>query len=64
MVSNSVRKEALEDKKLAGKLKDRVDELSATSSSNTKSISKLKTTVEVTKKAEHQAEIKVSALKK
>ena len=45
LVINSGIKEALEAKILAGKVKDRVYELSATSSSATKSISKLRTTV-------------------
>ena len=57
LVSNSVRKEALGAKILVGKLKDRVGELSGTSSSTTKSISKLKTTVAVSKKAENSASI-------
>ena len=64
MVSNSVRKEALEYKALAGKLKDRVDNLSATSSSTTKSISELKMTVAAAKKAEDQVTSRFDALKK
>ena len=49
---------------MAGKVKDRVEELSGTSSSTTKSISELKTMVAAAKKAEDQATSKVSALKK
>ena len=56
LVSNSGREKALEDKKLAGKFKDRVYDLSAKSSSTTKIIIELKTTVQGTRK--------VSALKK
>ena len=64
MFSNTGRKEALKAKILVGKLKDRVGELSATSSSTTKSISKLKTMVAASKKAENPASIKISAMKK
>ena len=63
-VSNSSKKEALKAKILAGKVKDRVDELSDTLSSTTKSGSKLKTTVASSKKAVDQAASKVSALNK
>ena len=45
LLINSVRKKALEARILVGKVNDRVDELSATSSCTTKSISKLRTTV-------------------
>ena len=64
LVINSGIKEALEAKILAGKVKDRVYELSATSSSATKSISKIRTTVEAAKNSADQAAIKVSDLKK
>ena len=64
LVSNSVSKEVLGAKTLAVKLKDRVDELSATSYSTTKSIIKFKTTVAVAKKAAYQAASKFTALKK
>ena len=64
LVSNSGINEAPEAKILAGKVKDRVEELSGTSSSTTKSISELKTMVAAAKKAEDQATSKVSALKK
>ena len=47
---------------MTGKLKNRVDELSETSSSTTKSISKLKKTAAVTKKTADQATSKVRAL--
>ena len=63
-MSNSVIKEALEAKILVGKVKDRVDELSATSSSATKSISELRKTVAAAKKVAYQVASKVSALKK
>ena len=49
---------------MAEKLKDRVDKLSATSSSTTKNISKLKATVASAKTVVDQAVIKVSALEK
>ena len=62
--SNSDIKEALKAKILAGKLKDRVKKISATSSETTKSISEIRTTVTVAKKAADQAASKVSALKK
>ena len=42
-------------------MKDRVDELSVTSSSTTKNISELKTTVAAAKKALYQAARNVSA---
>ena len=63
-VSNSFRKEALESKKLAVKLKDRVDKLSATPSYTPQRISKLNTPVAVAEKAADQAARKVRALKK
>ena len=64
MVSNSVRKEALEDKALAGKLKDRVDNLSETSSSTTKSIINLRKMFASDKKEADQAASKLGALNK
>ena len=64
LLINSVRKKALEARILVGKVNDRVDELSATSSCTTKSISKLRTTFAASKKAVDQAASKVSALKK
>ena len=64
LVSNSGKKEALEAKIQTGKVKDRVDELSATLSSATKSISELRKTVAAAKKAAEKATSKVSALKK
>ena len=64
LVGNSGRKEALEVKTLASKLKDCFDELSETLSSTTKSIRRLKKTVAVAKKAADQATSKVGALKK
>ena len=64
LVSNSGRKEDLEAKTLAGKSKDRVDKLSAMSSSTTNSTRKLKKTVTAANKAADQAASKVSALKK
>ena len=62
LVSNSSRKEALEAKILAGKLKDSVDEISTKSSSTTNSIRKIKTTVAAAKKVANQAASKISAL--
>ena len=59
LVGKSGRKESLEDKIL-----DRVDQLSITLSSTTKSIIKLKTSVAAAKKAADQVERKVSVLKK
>ena len=64
LVINSCMKETLESKRLAGKLKDHVDKLTATSSSTTNSISKLKMTVTSAKKAPDQAEIRARAPKK
>ena len=64
LVSNSGRKESLYVKTLSVKLKYRVYQLSAASSSTTKIMSHLKTEVAAAKKAVHQAESKVSALKK
>ena len=64
LVSNSGRKEALEEKILAGMVKDRVDEISATLSSTTKRIIDHRTTVAAAKKAADQEEIKVRYLKK
>ena len=64
LVSNSVSKEDNEVKTLRGDFKDHVDNLSATSSSTTKNISKLETRVAATKKVVDQAAIKVIALKK
>ena len=64
LVSNSGSKEPLEAKILVGKVKDRVDELSATSSSATKSISELRTTVAASKKEVYQTESKVRTPKK
>ena len=64
LVGNSGRKEALETKILAVKVKDRIDELSSTLSSTTKSISKLGTMVAAENKAADQAASKVSSLKK
>ena len=64
LVSASGRKEALEAQTLAGKLKDRVDELSATLSSTTTNTSELKTMVAEAKKVADQASSKVSALNK
>ena len=51
LFSNTGRKEALKAKILAGKVKDRLDDLSATLSSTTKSISELKTMFAAAKKA-------------
>ena len=62
LVSNSVSKESLEAKKLAGKLKYCVDKISATSSSTTKNISELNTTVAASKKAAYQEASKFAAL--
>ena len=64
LVSNSGKKETLEAKTLKSKVKFRVDELSSTSTSTTKSISKLKTMVAAAKKAEDQVESKVGTLNK
>ena len=64
LVSNSERNEAIEAKILAGKVNDRVDDLSSTSSSTIKSISEIRTTVAASKKVANQASSKVSALKK
>ena len=64
LVSNSGKNEALEAKILEGNVYERVDELSATSSSATKSISELRTTVAAAKKASDQAKSRVSALNK
>ena len=49
---------------MSGKLKDRVDKLSANSSSTKKNISKLKTTVEAAKIATYQETSKVIIAKK
>ena len=49
---------------MAGKFKDRVDEISATLSSTTKRIIDHRTTVAAAKKEADQEEIKVSYLKK
>ena len=64
LISNSVRKGSLKAKTLAGKVKDRVDKLSATLVSTTKIISDIKTTVAEAKKAADQAASKFRALKK
>ena len=64
LISNSIRKGSLKAKTLAGKVKDRVDKLSATLVSTTKIISNIKTTVAEAKKAADQAASKFSALKK
>ena len=63
-ISNSGRKEALEAKRFGGKLKDRVDELSAMLSYTSKNISELMTTVAASKKVVDQETIKFIALKK
>ena len=49
---------------MAGKFKDRVDEISAAFYSTTNNISDLKTMVATAKKVVFQAESKVSSLKK
>ena len=64
LISNSIRKGSLKAKTLAGKVKGRVDKLSATLVSTTKIISDIKTTVAEAKKAADQAASKFSALKK
>ena len=57
-------KESLEAKTLVGKFKDCVDDISAASSSITKSISKIKTTVAAANKVEDQVASKSRSLNK
>ena len=64
LVINSGRKDYLDTKIMAGNLKDRVENLSVTSSSAIKSISKLKAVVAAANNAAYEAASKVRSLKK